>query len=82
MIIGSVAVLAIMAVATVNVSINTAGENKMSNIVLSSVDILAFGESTASNTGPGKTYDCPGIGTGDGKWCLCSNANPCTETLC
>ena len=21
-------------------------------------------------TGPGKTYDCPGLGTGDGKMCM------------
>jgi hypothetical protein len=36
----------------------------------------------ALNTGPGKTYDCPGLGTGDGKMCMCENPYSCTQIPC
>ena len=53
----------------------------MSDLAMTNVEALAGGEST-SNTGPGKTYDCPGLGTGDGKMCMCENNNPCTQIPC
>lgn len=56
-------------------------ETEMSALTLSNVEALTSGEST-SNTGPGKTYDCPGWGTGDGKMCMSENSNPCTQIPC
>ena len=56
-------------------------EAEMSDLAMANVEALADGEST-SNTGPGKTYDCPGWGTGDGKMCMCENSNPCTQIPC
>ena len=54
---------------------------EMSDLAKANVEALASGEST-SNTGPGKTYDCPGWGTGDGKMCMSENSNPCTQIPC
>ena len=56
-------------------------EVEMSDLAMANVEALASGEST-SNTGPGKTYDCPGLGTGDGKMCMSENSNPCTQIPC
>ena len=56
-------------------------EVEMSDLAMANVEALASGEST-SNTGPGKTYDCPGWGTGDGKMCMSENSNPCTQIPC
>ncbi len=56
-------------------------ETEMSDLAMANVEALASGEST-SNTGPGKTYDCPGLGTGDGKMCMSENSNPCTQIPC
>ena len=56
-------------------------EVEMSDLAMTNVEALAGGEST-SNTGPEKTYDCPGWGTGDGKMCMCENNNPCTQIPC
>ena len=53
------------------------------DLLVSNIEALTHGEAPqTSNTGPGKTYDCPGWGTGDGKMCMCSNTNPCTEIPC
>lgn len=54
---------------------------ELSDLAMANVEALASGEST-SNTGPGKTYDCPGLGTGDGKMCMSENSNPCTQIPC
>lgn len=56
-------------------------ETEMSDLAMANVEALASGESTL-NTGPGKTYDCPGLGTGDGKMCMSENSNPCTQIPC
>lgn len=56
-----------------------------SNTGLSDLQILnaeALAHSETLNTGPGKTYNCPGIFTGKGKMCMCSNGQPCTEDPC
>lgn len=54
-----------------------------SDLLLNNIEALASGgESTPSNTGPGKTYDCPGVGTGDGKMCMSENEHPCTQIPC
>ena len=77
---GIVAAVAVVAIAGVNyLQMNQSVE--LSDLALENVDALASGEST-SNTGPGKTYDCPGIGTGDGKMCMSENSNPCTQIPC
>ena len=75
------AVVAIVTVAGYNVY-NAKSEVKLSDLALANVEALANGESSTGNTGPGKTVDCPGWGTGDGKMCMCTNSNPCTETPC
>jgi hypothetical protein len=50
--------------------------------------VTAFSESAqasgsgTSNTGPAQIVDCPGLGTGDGKYCMSQNTNSCTQILC
>lgn len=51
------------------------------DLLLENAEALAAGEVT-KNTGPAKILDCPGLGTGDWKACMCVNTNPCTETSC
>lgn len=53
-----------------------------SSLISLNVEALSQQESGTQNTGPGKTYDCPGWGTGDGKMCMCTNGQPCTEIPC
>ena len=79
---GGIVILAIAAVAAFNVNFDTKS-NKLSDISLANVEALATPENGSSNnTGPAKIVDCPGIGTGDAKYCLCENTNPCTDILC
>ena len=78
---GFLAVFAVAAVASYNVY-NSKSEVKLSDLAMANVEALARGEGSTGNTGPGKTYDCPGWGTGDGKMCMCTNSHPCTETPC
>lgn len=53
------------------------------NLLFENVEALSSNaETQTSNTGPGEMYDCPGIGTGDGKMCMCSNSYPCQQVLC
>jgi Tfp pilus assembly protein FimT len=82
-ILGSLAVLAIAAVAAWNVSVNLNSQDnsELSDIQLANVEALAQ-ESTTGNTGPGQVVDCGGWGTGSKKVCLCSNSHPCTESPC
>ena len=56
-------------------------EEPICNFLLQNVEALA-GSEGPENTGPGQIYDCPGIGTGDGKMCMCENSHPCTQVLC
>lgn len=50
--------------------------------------MTAFSESAqasgsgTTNTGPAQIEDCPGLLTGDAKYCMSSNTNPCTQVLC
>lgn len=54
---------------------------KLSSTMMANIDALASsGESSVTNTGPGKVVDCTYGGTG--KYCLCENKYPCTETAC
>jgi len=50
-----------------------------SDLLMANVEALAGGEE-AKNTGPGDPFKCPN--GGKGKWCLCTNSHPCTETPC
>lgn len=53
------------------------------NLLLENVEALSNNaEKVITNTGPGKVYDCPGIGTGDGKMCMCTNDKPCQQIIC
>ena len=60
----------------------TSNSSLEGNLLMENVEALANKENTTQNTGPGELYDCPGVGTGDGKACMCSNNNPCTQILC
>ncbi len=67
-----------------NMAYNKYATSKENFCVLLSqnIEALSFPENNVTNTGPGKTYDCPGLGTGDGKMCMCENSNPCTQIPC
>ena len=77
---GLLAAVAVVAAAGWNYQQNKQYDG-LSELAIENVEALANGEST-SNTGPGKTYDCPGLGTGDGKMCMSENSNPCTQIPC
>lgn len=53
-----------------------------SDLLMANVEALSSNSEGPDNTGPGKIYDCPGLGTGDGKMCMCENKNPCTQIPC
>ncbi|MFA4181805.1 NVEALA domain-containing protein [Xylanibacter rodentium] len=57
---------------------NSAAED--GDLLMANVEALADGDVSASNTGPGTPFKCNG--GGQGKWCLCTNSHPCTETPC
>jgi hypothetical protein len=78
---GGIAVLAITAVAVVNVNLG-AKSNDLSDVSLANIEALASGESGTGNTGPAEVRDCAGRGTGSKKICMCRNAYSCTETDC
>lgn len=52
------------------------------SLLVINIEALSQQDITTKNTGPAKMYDCPGLGTGDGKMCMCSNGEPCTEIPC
>lgn len=65
-----------------NLTFASSQERTSSNNFANNIEALTVGESSTSNTGPGKIYDCPGWGTGDGKLCMCENPYPCTQVPC
>ena len=57
--------------------------NRCNGLVMENIEAMSSGESVGTgNTGPAKIYDCPGLFTGDGKMCMCTNSYPYTETQC
>ncbi|MDR1223065.1 MAG: NVEALA domain-containing protein [Tannerella sp.] len=77
-ILGSLAILATVAIAAFNVSVSSQN-NVFSDVSLHNVEALA-GET--GNTGPAEVHDCAGWGTGSKKVCMSSNSYACTETDC
>lgn len=64
-------------------SVKSQDEQSFNDFQMSCIEALSSTETGSShNTGPAQIVDCPGLFTGDGKYCLCENSNPCTEIIC